>query len=56
MELKSLTTIVGIGTTEGSNRTFMELKLVYTAKIPSFFGCSNRTFMELKWWKSSIFR
>ena len=26
MELKSLTTIVSIGTTEGSNRTFMELK------------------------------
>ena len=35
MELKSLTTIVSIGTTEGSNRTFMELK-------SRFFSASTR--------------
>ena len=32
----------------GSNRTFMELKLVLSLPSLLFDLCSNRTFMELK--------
>ena len=32
----------------GSNRTFMELKFIFTHKIGTKTCSSNRTFMELK--------
>ena len=32
----------------GSNRTFMELKLMIVFYAPTSCRCSNRTFMELK--------
>lgn len=36
---------------KGSNRTFMELKLLLGSCIPLPPVCSNRTFMELKYVK-----
>ena len=33
----------------GSNRTFMELKFLYSTRMLVLNYCSNRTFMELKY-------
>ena len=49
MELKSDAHLRPLVPSLGSNRTFMELKLIILFYAVFFFCCSNRTFMELKW-------
>ena len=49
MELKYNNTFHFECISSGSNRTFMELKLMILFYAVFFFFCSNRTFMELKW-------
>ena len=48
MELKFLREQIKKVSEQGSNRTFMELKLAPQGSCGCFFRRSNRTFMELK--------
>ena len=55
MELKSAKQGASYASSDGSNRTFMELKYLTESspQVPSL--CSNRTFMELKYQFASVF-